>query len=582
MPSTTAGAAAPAVPAALTDDDLRVFLELSSEFLAVFDFDRGLVWGSPAAADVLGYQPDELVQVPVGRLVDPEDVERIGALVARLGRGSSGAHGESGPSGAGAATAAVGDSGVVTFETRFRHRDGGYRWLEWSGSVHRTGVLYGAARDVTERHEARAALETGEKLIQAIVDHSASAIFVKDLDERYVLVNEAFLRPLALRRDEVIGRTRFEIWGSATPADDHVDRQVMESGVSVTRDDVVPLADGPHTMLTVRFPLRDDAGQVVGMGAIATDITDRTDVEAALAERERLLDTIVRACPDIVTMLDRNGRVVEVSQASSRILGYDLAEPVHEELEALIHPDDLEDVYTQHAKLLTLETRQLDIRYRVRHKLGHWVTLDTRGQAIVDREGRPAGAMIVSRDITSDLAFEEELQAALDSAEQASTAKSAFLSRMSHELRTPLNSVLGFAQLLEMEELQGEQSEAVGHILRAGHHLLNLIDEVLDIARIESGRLDLVVDAVDLQQVVADAVDLTRPLADDRDVTMVVDLPLPDAGHVEADRQRLMQVLLNLLSNGVKYNRAGGSVTVSVRHGDGRTLVSVADTGPGI
>ncbi|MHB8594950.1 MAG: hybrid sensor histidine kinase/response regulator, partial [Acidimicrobiales bacterium] len=189
----------------------------------------------------------------------------------------------------------------------------------------------------------------------------------------------------------------------------------------------------------------------------------------------------------------------------------------------------------------------------------------------------------MSRDITADLEFEDELRAAVVAAEQASKAKSAFLSRMSHELRTPLNSVLGFAQLLDMDELDEQQHGSVRHILRAGQHLLNLIDEVLDIARIESGRLDLAVEAVPVVGVVRDAVDLTSPLATDRGVEITVELgACPAHAHVLADRRRLMQVLLNLLSNGVKYNEYGGTVVVSVEPADERIRITVADTGPGI
>ena len=122
---------------------------------------------------------------------------------------------------------------------------------------------------------------------------------------------------------------------------------------------------------------------------------------------------------------------------------------------------------------------------------GHWVTVDSRAQAVLDAEGHFAGAVVVSRDITDKLESEQRLQASRDSAEKASKAKSDFLSRMSHELRTPLNSILGFAQLLQMDDIPAQQADAVDHILRAGRHLLDLIDEVLDIARIESGYLEL-------------------------------------------------------------------------------------------
>jgi signal transduction histidine kinase/ActR/RegA family two-component response regulator len=164
----------------------------------------------------------------------------------------------------------------------------------------------------------------------------------------------------------------------------------------------------------------------------------------------------------------------------------------------------------------------------------------------------------------------------------ANRAKSEFLSRMSHELRTPLNGIIGFAQLLEMDRLTEDQRESVAHILKGGRHLLGLINEVLDIARIEAGKPTISLESVAAGDVVRGAVDLVRPQAAARAVRLTAETDHDH--HVMADRQRLQQVLLNLLSNAVKYNRDGGSVTVAVRPDRvaGRLAITVADTGRGI
>lgn len=169
------------------------------------------------------------------------------------------------------------------------------------------------------------------------------------------------------------------------------------------------------------------------------------------------------------------------------------------------------------------------------------------------------------------------------SAERANQAKSEFLSRMSHELRTPLNAVLGFAQLLEMEALNSEQQEHVQHILKGGRHLLTLINEVLDISRIEAGRMTLSLEPVSVSSVLGEAVDLIRPQAAGRNIQLVMQSPWKETIYVLADRQRMKQVLLNLLSNAVKYNREGGTLTVSCEAApDSRCRLTVADTGGGI
>jgi signal transduction histidine kinase len=168
-------------------------------------------------------------------------------------------------------------------------------------------------------------------------------------------------------------------------------------------------------------------------------------------------------------------------------------------------------------------------------------------------------------------------------ADRANAAKSEFLSRMSHELRTPLNAILGFGQLLQLEDLTEEQVESVDHILRAGRHLLGLINEVLDLARIESGHLALSPEAVEVHEVLNDTIDLIGPLAAERALDIHSPSPQECTWTIQADRQRLQQILLNLTSNAVKYNRHGGSISLTCSAAEeGRLRIAVADTGPGI
>jgi signal transduction histidine kinase len=181
--------------------------------------------------------------------------------------------------------------------------------------------------------------------------------------------------------------------------------------------------------------------------------------------------------------------------------------------------------------------------------------------------------------VRRELARRRQAEAA---AEAANRAKSQFLSKMSHELRTPLNSILGFAQLLELDPLSPEQRESVGHILRGGQHLLELVNEVLDISRIESGHLSISREPVPVGPLLQEAVDMIRPLAAERSVHLY-DRGSESAWIVRADRQRMNQVMVNLLSNAVKFNRAGGTISLSCEEVEGRRLrIQVQDTGHGI
>ena len=189
-------------------------------------------------------------------------------------------------------------------------------------------------------------------------------------------------------------------------------------------------------------------------------------------------------------------------------------------------------------------------------------------------------------DITEMKRIETELRRARDEAEAANRAKSEFLSRVSHELRTPMNAILGFAQLLEMEEsLATQPREHVAEILGGGRHLLKLINEVLDLSRIESGHISLSLEPVAVQEVIEETMTEVRALAERHGVRLDF-MPLPDPGwHVLADRQKFKQVLLNLLSNAIHYNHAGGAVAVECEATDtaGTALrLGVSDTGPGL
>jgi len=178
---------------------------------------------------------------------------------------------------------------------------------------------------------------------------------------------------------------------------------------------------------------------------------------------------------------------------------------------------------------------------------------------------------------------ERRLQVARLEAERANRAKSQFLSRMSHDLRTPLNAILGFAQLLELDTLSEDGRESVGQIMRGGGHLLELINEVLDITRIEAGHLSLSLESVNTVEAVNHAVDLVRPLAAQRGIEIEVGQPPSPDLQIHADRSRFAQILLNLLSNAVKYNRQNGRVTVWFEPvPEARLRVKVTDTGAGI
>jgi signal transduction histidine kinase/CheY-like chemotaxis protein len=228
-------------------------------------------------------------------------------------------------------------------------------------------------------------------------------------------------------------------------------------------------------------------------------------------------------------------------------------------------------------------TERCSVEKRYLRKNGEILWATRTACIIRDKDGNPRDFLIMVEDITERKQVEAALHDAKEEADRANYAKSEFLSRMSHELRTPLNAILGFGQLLQRQNPTKPQRDRVEHIMSAGRHLLNLINEVLDISRIEAGHLQLSVEPVAIGEVLDEAIELMRPLAAQRTMQLSVDAQLENDLHVLADRQRLKQVLLNLLTNAVKYTAVGGRVSVSVQpSSSGKTRVVVTDTGAGI
>ncbi len=304
----------------------------------------------------------------------------------------------------------------------------------------------------------------------------------------------------------------------------------------------------------------------------------------ALHEAHAFLDSVLENIPNMIFVKDAQElRFVRFNKAGEELLGHSR--------DQLIGKSDNDFFPESEAKSFTSRDREVlrggtlvDIPEEPIHTAGQGTRiLHTRKIPILDQDGQPRYLLGISEDITEHKEAVEALRTAKQEAELANQAKSEFLSRMSHELRTPLNAVLGFGQLLELEPLPAGQRESVDHILKAGRHLLGLIDEVLDISRIEAGHLAISLEPVLVNDVIREALDLVHPLAAKWNVRLDGRPSEADDRYVKADRQRLKQVLLNFLSNAAKFNRPEGTVTVSVSEAPGdRLRLNVIDTGLGI
>lgn len=313
---------------------------------------------------------------------------------------------------------------------------------------------------------------------------------------------------------------------------------------------------------------------------LVEEISYRSRVEEELKSKSEELETFFSAAQDLMFISDLSANLVKVNAAWKSILGYETDELEGFNFMDFVHPDDIAP--TVHA------LEQLNSNKSVSNLVTRLIAKNRNFRSI-EWSAAPVGGFVfaASRDISERLKQENELRSAREQANQANKSKSEFLSRISHELRTPMNSILGFAQLLEMGSLDDTQERSVGHILQSGKHLLNLINEVLEISRIESGQMSLSMEPVSVNSVIHEIIDSLNPLADSRGIAIHANFQIGEVSYIMADRQRLKQILVNLLSNALKYNRPEGMIDVDVLEGQpisGKPTIRIAvrDQGYGI
>ncbi|MGB3609328.1 MAG: PAS domain-containing protein [Cellvibrio sp.] len=336
--------------------------------------------------------------------------------------------------------------------------------------------------------------------------------------------------------------------------------------------------------------IRDENGRALYTSGVNFDITELKEVEAALRESEARQVRIIQASNDGIWEWYGGASGFHFSARCWEMLGYEDADDVltqgEDRLEVWrkhIFPEDLpkfDKALSDHLQRKDI----FDIEYRVISAQGEIRWVRCRGRAYFNDEGRAVRMSGTNMDITDIKRAEERVLKAKIAAEKANQAKSEFLSSMSHELRTPLNAILGYAQLFEYDgNLTQNQVENLHEIRKAGEHLLNLINDVLDLAKIESGKMTVSLEPVLASRVVAECFTLVQPQADAKSIRLSANLHQLESTYVVADNVRLKQALINLLSNAVKYNSMGGEVELRLGLLETNEMrIAVRDNGPGI
>ncbi len=499
------------------------------------------------------------------------------------------------------------DGSPLDLEFRIRHTAGRERWVHWRGSAAGRGaddrvVRAGVVIDITERKLAEIEAARGQVQLQQLVDLIPGVVFRMRFgaggERRYSYVSDRVRELYGLEPEEVL-RDGWSLARLRRPdAAEHVAKvsdKAIEEGRELDYEVPLRLRDGTEKWIHLRSaPGPAEDGDAVRVGVLL-DVTARKEAAMALQRQSELWLGALQASGDGVWDWRVQEGVEILSPQCKALYGFapDELPDTPDALDSRTHPDDLARLRADRDAHFQGRTARYVNEHRVQCKDGRWKWILSRGLVIErDAEGRPLRMIGTHTDVTAAKQA-EVLRLERDNAAAADRAKSEFLSRVSHELRTPLNAVLGFAQLLEMDPggCGSRQRGWVQQVLGSGRHLLALLEDILDLSSLQSGRLAMSLEPVPLDEVIGEAwTMLAAGAIDTPALSRRFDNRVAGSGcTVLADRKRLKQIVSNLLSNAIKYNRAGGWVRVEVleappaRPGDPeRWELRVTDEGQGL
>lgn len=439
-------------------------------------------------------------------------------------------------------------------------------------------MIQAAVMQFKRAERVKGELATSLALKRAILRETPAVVYAKDENMRFLLSNKQHAELVGRPPEDILGLTDVDLFGEEGLAIEAVSRQVMQTGEYQSSEFELPMPDGNRFFHEVIFPIRADSGLVIGVAGIATDQTEVRQQQMMLEKLRATFQIMLDASPIALLLVERDGRV-----AMANVTACQLAERpslVGANFQALVGPFDGPRL-EQHA----LDCASVPVDVQLTLPDAGLRPLELRASSVELPDGR---ATLVSWvDLTQRKMAEDRMREAQQHAEVAAKAKGAFLAHMSHEIRTPMNAVLGFAQLLERDStLSPVQLERVRTILRAGDHLLTLVNQVLDMSVIEAGRVDIQRELVNTEDLVDSVLEMFQARAAQGRLWLRSEMgpSLPRA--FVGDEGKIRQILVNLVGNAVRVVQQGG-VTLRVEVVEAgsfgtRLRMAVSDTGPGI
>ena len=564
------GEAEAKIHSALGADPARFYKGLIENFgdiITLLDREANIIYQSSAIYDVLGYGPDPFFGMPVAEGVHPEDRECVASQLKKCANTPN----------------------WVSIENfRLPHKDGSWRWMETRAKNQLDNenirAILCISRDVTNSRRLEHQLREAERLARFGHWRWAKGAPSPDWSEGVAKILERTTAEMPTNGDWYAELVHPE--DRNTLLSEFIDAfETRETILCTTR---FLAGDGTYRHIKTYACAETDArGEIGALVGLAEDVTQEVMAREALERSEAKYRLIAEKASDIIHHIAPDGRILYSSPSVKSVLGYDIDEITHlAMLVDRIHPDDTKRLIAAFEKFQR-EDEDLRHDYRFRHREGHYLWIETTMRAVREPGGALKEIVSISRDMSERKKYELQLMEARERAETANRTKSRFLANMSHELRTPLNAIIGFSDMLKLEMFgqlgNPRYVEYAQLINQSGGLLLDLINDILDMSKIEAGKYELHREVVDVNDIVSHAIKLVKGRADAGGLHLSMEIT-PEAAvcPLFADTRALTQILLNLLSNAIKFTPASGDVRVLVCEIEGNVCFIVEDTGRGI
>ena len=547
--------------------ELRIDQLLANSFdiTVVLDASGVQKYVSASVVNMLGFTPEELTNICViDTMIHPDDRSKALDAFTRVLAGES-----------------------VSVEYRHRHKNGRWVWLEGRANNQlENPALCGIVlnvRDITERKRTEKTQKEWHDLMQYIIRHDPNAIAVFDMDLKYKYVSQRLLNAYNIKEQDIIGKDHYDLFPETPQKWKNIHKRALSGEIISLDDDFFVLQDG--TIENANWECRPwyyANGSIGGTILYIELITERKKAEKALHDSYETQKAIISASPLAIISISPDGHVLTWNESAEKMFGWSQNEVIGKFLP--IVSEDKKNEFAELRKYVLDGNSFYDLECTRLKKDGSLIEISISTAPIRNHEGKIISIMSVVADITERKQVELALLKAKIIAEESNRIKSEFIANMSHELRTPLNSIIGFSQIL-MNKIVGDLNEKqikyTSNILYSGNHLLNLINDILDISKIESGNMKFEPEKMDLKETIDETLMLIEPLANKKQINFKTKIEF-DNMVIYADKVKMKQIMYNLLSNAIKFTPENGSVCVYSKIVDSKVLVSVSDKGIGI